>query len=49
MSKVKVKQAKNDKKESNVYIVTSVYSSEEKKTAKDLIKELLTSKSKYVS
>ncbi len=48
MANIKIKESKNDKKDSNVYIITSVYS-EEKKTVKDLIKELLASKSKYVS
>ncbi|GEM_PF-1749648 len=48
MTSIKIKEVKNDKKDSNVYIITSVYS-EEKKTVKDLIKELLASKSKYVS
>jgi hypothetical protein len=48
MTSIKIKEVKNNKKDSNVYTITSVYS-EEKKTVKDLIKELLASKSKYVS
>ncbi len=48
MASIRIKEVKNEKKDSNVYIITSVYS-EEKKTVKDLIKELLASKSKYVS
>lgn len=48
MKGTEIKEVKNDKRDSNVYIITSVYS-EEKKTVKDLIKELLASKSKYVS
>lgn len=48
MANVEVKKVKNDKKDLNVYVITSVYS-EGRKTVKDLIKELLASKGKYVS
>lgn len=47
MSSVNIKKTKNNKNQENIYKITSIYN--EEKTVKELIKELLATKSKHIS